>query len=234
MPQEILLLTPVYVGFLHFKCFCMFQRNRSFVMNREHSVKFNNKTFLIVAVSNRGGLNLFQPRNKLEQFEDILLESQLLEAALPEVTASDSNFESVGFDFDASDAIFKDDDDDEEEEEDVVENEDNDCDCNTCKERMRHKDELLRLRQTWSEVREAVTQVYNLCMCDESREKPELLPNLKEKLRQLLWRDPHQLYQRLELIVKDFVLEQKVKLIKLLRSQAKNPSLAQDFIQSKF
>ena len=192
------------------------------------------KTFLIVAVSNRGGLNLFQPRNKLEQFEDILLESQLLEAALPEVTASDSNFESVGFDFDASDAIFKDDDDDEEEEEDVVENEDNDCDCNTCKERMRHKDELLRLRQTWSEVREAVTQVYNLCMCDESREKPELLPNLKEKLRQLLWRDPHQLYQRLELIVKDFVLEQKVKLIKLLRSQAKNPSLAQDFIQSKF
>ena len=108
------------------------------------------------------------------------------------------------------------------------------CDCNTCKERMRHKDELLRLRQTWSEVREAVTQVYNLCMCsDESqREKPNCLPNLKEKLRQLLWRDPHQLYQRLEQIVKDFVVEQKVKLIKLLRSQAKNPCLAQDFIQS--
>ena len=99
---------------------------------------------------------------------------------------------------------------------------------------MRHKDELLRLRQTWSEVREAVTQVYNLCMCsDESqREKPNCLPNLKEKLRQLLWRDPHQLYQRLEQIVKDFVVEQKVKLIKLLRSQAKNPCLAQDFIQS--
>ena len=99
---------------------------------------------------------------------------------------------------------------------------------------MRHKDELLRLRQTWSEVREAVTQVYNLCMCSEEsqREKPECLPNLKEKLRQLLWRDPHQLYQRLEQIVKDFVVEQKVKLIKLLRSQAKNPCLAQDFIQS--
>ena len=61
------------------------------------------------------GLNLFQPRNKLEQFEDILLESQLLEAALPEVTGADSNFESVGFDFEASDAIFKDDDEIEEE-----------------------------------------------------------------------------------------------------------------------
>lgn len=61
------------------------------------------------------GLNLFQPRNKLEQFEDILLESQLLEAALPEVTGADANFESVGFDFEASDAIFKDDDDIEEE-----------------------------------------------------------------------------------------------------------------------
>ena len=170
----------------------------------------------------------------------------MLEAALPEVTASDSNFESVGFDFEASDAIFKDDTDEEEvEDEDqqtkdgAVKNqtsadENNDCECNTCNERMRHKDELLKLRKTWSEVREAVTQVYNLCMCDESREKPDLLPNLKEKLRQLLWRDPHQLYQRLELIVKDFVLEQKVKLIKLLRSQAKNPSLAQEFIQSEY
>ena len=60
-----------------------------------------------------------------------------------------------------------------------------------------------------------------------------LLPLLKGKVRQLLWRDPHQLYQRLEAIVKDCVLEQKVKLIKLLKSQAKNPSLAQDFIQRK-
>ena len=68
---------------------------------------------------------------------------------------------------------------------------------------------------------------------DFSAEKPDV-SCLKAKVRQLLWRDPHQLYQRLEAIVKDCVLEQKVKLIKLLKSQAKNPSLAQDFIQSKF
>ena len=72
-------------------------------------------SLLPVAGVGGAGLNLFQPRNKLEQFEDILLESQLLEAALPEVTGADSNFESVGFDFEASDAIFKDDDEIEEE-----------------------------------------------------------------------------------------------------------------------
>ena len=79
-------------------------------------------------------------------------------------------------------------------------------------------------------------QVYKDAMADSkdfSAEKPDV-SCLKAKVRQLLWRDPHQLYQRLEAIVKDCVLEQKVKLIKLLKSQAKNPSLAQDFIQSKF
>ena len=101
---------------------------------------------------------------------------------------------------------------------------------------MRHKDELTRLKQTWSEVRDTVFHVYNFLMSDESAksdEKPDI-SNLKEKVRQLLWRDPHQLFQRLEAIVKDCVLEQKVKLIKLLKSQAKNPSLAQDFTQSKY
>ena len=59
------------------------------------------------------------------------------------------------------------------------------------------------------------------------------LNELKEKVRQLLWRDPHQLFQRLEAIVKDVVLEQKVALIKLLKHEAKSPTLAQNFIQSK-
>ena len=37
---------------------------------------------LLPLAKNRG---LFQPRSKLEQFEDIIFESQLLEAALPEL-----------------------------------------------------------------------------------------------------------------------------------------------------
>ena len=157
--------------------------------------------------------------------------------------ASNGNFESVGFDFDASDAIFNDADDDDENDDNGDSNAEEDqnnelanqeCDCSTCKERMRHKEELCRLKQTWAEVRNLIVHVYQFCMTDETAKKSDKpdVSCLKEKVRQLLWRDPHQLFQRLEGIVKDCVLEQKVKLIKLLKSQAKNPSLAQDFIQS--
>ena len=193
-------------------------------------------SILPVSRNRAGGVNLFKPKSRLEQFEDILIESQLLEAALPELevaaaslAASNNGFESVGFDFDASDAIFN----DQEDVEDLEEV-NNECDCSTCRERMRHKDELQRLKVTWADVREAVVLVYDFFLSDNfstSLEKPEV-GDLKEQVRQLLWRDPHQLFQRLEMIVKESVLEQKVKLIKLLKSQAKNPSLAQEFIQS--
>ena len=63
-------------------------------------------------------IKLYQPRTKLEQFEDILLESQLLETNLPEyevaaiaeaagLSVNDLEFDLMeGFDFEASDAIF--------------------------------------------------------------------------------------------------------------------------------
>ncbi len=65
-------------------------------------------------------IKLYQPRTKLEQFEDILIESQLLEASLPELevaalaeaaglSAADLDLDLIdGFDFDASDVIFSD------------------------------------------------------------------------------------------------------------------------------
>ena len=65
-------------------------------------------------------IKLYQPRTKLEQFEDILIESQLLEATLPEfevaalaeaagLSAADLDFDLMdGFDFEASDVIFND------------------------------------------------------------------------------------------------------------------------------
>ena len=43
---------------------------------------------LLPLSKNRG---LFQPRSKLEQFEDIIFESQLLEAALPELEGKAKN-----------------------------------------------------------------------------------------------------------------------------------------------
>jgi len=61
-------------------------------------------------------------------------------------------------------------------------------------------------------------------------------PNMvetKERVHKLCGRDPHQLFQRLEAGVKEFVLELKLSLIELLQKQAKNPSLAQDFIKGK-
>ena len=65
--------------------------------------------------------------------------------------ASNASFESVGFDFEASDAIFADDEpstanagDNDNDDGEENADEDNDCDCSTCRERMRHKEELNR------------------------------------------------------------------------------------------
>ena len=100
---------------------------------------------------------------------------------------------------------------------------------------MRHKEELQRLKETWAEVRDSMESVYGYMVMNEMKTTFDSLDlnELKEKVRQLLWRDPHQLFQRLEAIVKDVVLEQKVALIKLLKHEAKSPTLAQNFIQSK-
>ena len=63
--------------------------------------------------------------------------------------ASNASFESVGFDFEASDAIFADDeptanDGDNDNGDENADEDNNDCDCSTCRERMRHKEELNR------------------------------------------------------------------------------------------
>lgn len=65
-------------------------------------------------------IRLYQPRTKLEQFEDILMESQLLESQLPDLrmdfdklelsgdldTMLFQDYAMLGMDFDTSDAIF--------------------------------------------------------------------------------------------------------------------------------
>ena len=114
------------------------------------------------------------------------------------------------------------------------------CDCLSCRERhsieAKESDELKRLQKCWLEVREDVKRVYRLVLGnawnDPNRfeERPDL-NSVKEKVHKLVWRDAHQLFRRLEAAVKEFVLEIKLKLIDLLQKQAKNPSLAQDFIQ---
>ena len=116
------------------------------------------------------------------------------------------------------------------------------CGCSSCEERQNIEDEQVqeveRLRSCWSQLREEVAKVYRMVLdgswssADSEGSRPDLTAT-KERVHRLCWRDAHQLYLRLEAGVKEFVLELKLKLIELLQKQAKNPSLAQEFIQSK-
>ena len=117
-----------------------------------------------------------------------------------------------------------------------------DCDCQSCHEKAAMEankiKEIHKLRNAWIDVREQVWKVYHLVINScwneaPNKERPDLF-KIKKNVHDLCARDPHQLYQRLEAGVREFVLEMKLRLIELLQRQAKNPSLAQDFIQSKF
>ena len=74
-----------------------------------------------------------------------------------------------------------------------------------------------------------VNCILKICRFDE---RPDLKV-VKEKVEQLVRRDAHQLFLRLEAGVREFVLEIKLKLAELLQKQAKSATLAQDFIQCK-
>ena len=206
-------------------------------------------------------IKLYQPRSKLEQFEDILIESQLLDQNLPDLGGAPLDYEKFDLeslslqealngitDFDSSDAIFAD-----TNIEDVVEIPDlegserdresssvsGSCECESCVERSvlvaEMAEETKKLQQCWLQLRDDFKVVYRLVMDeawnDSNRPKP-CLDDMQEAVHKLVWKDPHQLFQRLEAHLKEIVLELKLKLVELLSKQAKNPNLAQDFIQT--
>jgi len=207
-------------------------------------------------------IKLYQPRSKLEQFEDILIESQLLDQNLPELGGVGSPLDYEKFDlenlslqdaingitdFDSSDAIFAEPDQDSPDDRPEVDqssfNRDSEsragsCECESCVERSalvaEMAEETRKLQQCWLELREDFKTVYRLIMdgawADTNRPHPSL-SGMQEAVHKLVWRDPHQLYQRLEAQLREVVVELKVKLVELLSKQAKNPSLAQEFIQ---
>jgi len=197
-------------------------------------------------------IKLYQPRSKLEQFEDILIESQLLEQALPDLAGSPldyDRFEVEGLamppitDFDTSDAIFLEPagegDDRPEADRDGLGEADDGCRCDSCVERGALVEEVAeetrRLQSCWLQLRDDFKAVYRLVLeeawGDSNRPRPEL-DAMAESVHKLVWRDPHQLYQRLESILRDVVVELRQRLVELLQKQAKNPNLAQEFIQS--
>ena len=207
-------------------------------------------------------IKLYQPRSKLEQFEDILIESQLLDQNLPDLGGTPLDYEKFDLenlslqealngitDFDTSDAIFADKNtdnlDDEIPDLDGSDREressslSGSCECESCVERSvlvaEMAEETKKLQQCWLQLRDDFKLVYKLVMeeawNDSNRPKPSL-DAMQEAVHKLVWKDPHQLYQRLEAHLKEIVVELKFKLVELLSKQAKNPNLAQDFIQT--
>lgn len=94
--------------------------------------------------------------------------------------------------------------------------------------------ETKRLQTCWLELREDFKTVYRLVLeeawGDSNRPKPSL-DSMTESVHKLVWRDPHQLYQRLESQLRDFVMELRMRLVDLLQKQAKNPNLAQVWLR---
>ena len=115
------------------------------------------------------------------------------------------------------------------------------CQCSSCLERRsieaEQAAEVDRLRQCWAELRRTVSEIYLMALRpsawnDWVRDRPsDHLTNTKENIQSLCYRDPHRLYEHLRRLVCDWVADLKGKLHDMLSSQAKNPSLAADFIQ---
>ena len=90
--------------------------------------------------------------------------------------------------------------------------------------------ETKRLQTCWLELREDFKTVYRLVLEEAWGDSNGPKPNLEmmtKSVHKLVWRDPHQLYQRLESQLRDFVMELRMRLVDLLQKQAKNPNLAQ-------
>lgn len=235
---------------------------------------------------------LYQPRTPLEQFEDILLESKLLdhrgrdELHRAEVAGRAGlewdllreygviNGAAAGqgvHDEEAAEAIFKEDKgkdkdkekskaadenggEEQEEEENSVSSSstsssttttsssesssEEKCGCSSCEEKRGLEEEqaaeVQRLRECWADLRATVSEIYvlsgdapglNLARDDS------LLAETRRRAQQLCLRDAHRLFLHLEALVRDWTLDLRARLYKMLDAQAKNPSLAQDFLQ---
>ena len=224
----------------------------------------------------------YQTRTKMEQFEDILMESQLFMAGTGTGTGSGqeegglNNAEYFGTtDFETSDAIFN-----EAVETSIVvgtasssnssstsssghnnnkssnkadpsldeDDDEGECSCSVCSRdgiQAGSGEEVKILRECWAKLRKEVSGVYKKAMNrkgggggggDHQQHQPPGLESpeeTKDRVHRLCQKDPHQLFQRLETVVTEVVLEVKVRLLELLQKQAKDPGLAQDFIQGE-
>ncbi|XP_054264698.1 protein FAM193A-like isoform X2 [Macrosteles quadrilineatus] len=107
------------------------------------------------------------------------------------------------------------------------------CSCDACKDRRvvaeNTVEEMRRLQAHWMDLRQYIRMVYRMAM--EVKSPTEGYQEfIKEHVHKLCTCDPHQLYQRLESQVQEFVIETKVRQLELLKREKDSPVLAYLFI----
>ncbi|KAK7873317.1 hypothetical protein R5R35_011373 [Gryllus longicercus] len=110
------------------------------------------------------------------------------------------------------------------------------CNCDACKDRRElaaeQMEEMRRLQSYWLELRQYIRMVYRMAMeGSEVDATEENIVKMKELVQKLCVRDPHQLFQRLESQVQEFVIEAKVRQLELLHREEQTPEVAQIFLR---
>ncbi|XP_073999748.1 uncharacterized protein isoform X3 [Rhodnius prolixus] len=114
--------------------------------------------------------------------------------------------------------------------------EDDTCTCQSCNERRTLAkgtlEELKMIQSYWLELRQYIRIVYRLSMKGSLKSiDDDYLAYMKDIVARLCEVcNPHQLYQRLEAQVREFVVEVKVRLLQLMDRLADNPQLPRLFI----
>lgn len=213
----------------------------------------SDSTGLLGGAKARAGL--FQPRTKLEQLEDILMETQFLDSStfssdltraisqlgreagdsLPLKTLTD--LDMLDLDYESTDAIFRDSSASSSSGESLSSPHVSSAPPSSTgvNPSISVDPEVERLRQCWSALRSDIVRVYLLVMggaWKDVKARPDL-SHIKERVHELRWRDSHQLFQRLEFVVRELILSLKQGFLLMLNKEASSPNLARQFIQGK-
>ncbi|XP_066991500.2 mucin-5AC isoform X2 [Anabrus simplex] len=119
----------------------------------------------------------------------------------------------------------------------AVQREEKPCNCEACKDRRElaaeQMEEMRRLQSYWMELRQHIRMVYRMAMEGRTPDSSSSEGNeadMKLLVHKLCARDPHQLFQRLESQVQEFVIEAKVRQLEILHREQQTPELAQIFL----
>ncbi|KDR20867.1 hypothetical protein L798_04978 [Zootermopsis nevadensis] len=111
------------------------------------------------------------------------------------------------------------------------------CTCKACKDKRElaaeQLEEMRRLQTYWMELRQYIRMVYRMAIegrTVENNGAEDYEVKMKDLVQKLCARDPHQLFQRLESQVQEFVIEAKVRQLELLHREEQTPEFAQIFL----